>query len=226
MVGFDAAATETVWSREDRETLLAWFSAAVGQLSDAEVETLRALPLFEREDGSFVPLTGLSQPRTVPEDLPGIELLSKDKDGSGSRGGNGDKELLVVFRRKTAFDAIYETLGIKPLTELELYRDHIFPRFHALSDSARLDHLRHALRYADVKLSSEAVGKLCDAHGRALSQSFGNFDRVVGLGWLLGDAFGSPLLMPRETPHVVDIFYKRHYQGVGGGMAGNYVTGH
>jgi len=24
----------------------------------------------------------------------------------------------------------------------------------------------------------------------------------------------------------VDIFYKRHYQGVGGGMAGNYVTGH
>ena len=155
VVGFDAAATETVWSREDRETLLAWFSAAVGQLSDAEVETLRALPLFEREDGSFVPLTGLSQPRTVPEDLPGIELLSKDKDGSGSRGGNGDKELLVVFRRKTAFDAIYETLGIKPLTELELYRDHIFPRFHALSDSARLDHLRHALRYADVKLSSE-----------------------------------------------------------------------
>jgi len=29
---------------------------------------------------------------------------------------------------------------------------------------------------------------------KALSHSFGNFDRVVALGWLLGDAVGRPLL--------------------------------
>ena len=27
----------------------------------------------------------------------------------------------------------------------------------------------------------------CDDHGTALSEAYGNFDRVVALGWLLGD---------------------------------------
>ena len=31
------------------------------------------------------------------------------------------------------------------------------------------------------------IRALCKAHGKALSTSFGNFDQLVGLGWLLGD---------------------------------------
>ena len=42
-----------------------------------------------------------------------------------------------------------------------------------------------------VSLAFGAVGKLCDQHGKALSKAFGNFDRVVGLGWLVADALGS-----------------------------------
>ena len=33
-----------------------------------------------------------------------------------------------------------------------------------------------------VNLAYEAVANLCKQHGKALSRSFGNFDRVVGLG--------------------------------------------
>jgi hypothetical protein len=43
-----------------------------------------------------------------------------------------------------------------------------------------------------VSLAFGAVGKLCDQHGKALSKAFGNFDRVVGLGWLVTDALGCP----------------------------------
>jgi hypothetical protein len=32
-----------------------------------------------------------------------------------------------------------------------------------------------------------AISALCKANGKQLSSSFGNFDKVVGLGWLLGD---------------------------------------
>ena len=32
-----------------------------------------------------------------------------------------------------------------------------------------------------------AANELCDEHGPALSQAYGNFERVVALGWLLGD---------------------------------------
>ena len=39
-----------------------------------------------------------------------------------------------------------------------------------------------------VQLAFTAANDLCDKRGKALSQAFGNFDRVVALGWLLGDA--------------------------------------
>ena len=38
-----------------------------------------------------------------------------------------------------------------------------------------------------VQFAWLAVTELCDEHGPAFSQAYGNFDRVVGMGWLLGD---------------------------------------
>ena len=40
----------------------------------------------------------------------------------------------------------------------------------------------------------EAAVRRCEAHGPALSRAFGNFDRVVASGWLMGDALGLPHL--------------------------------
>ena len=48
-----------------------------------------------------------------------------------------------------------------------------------------------------VKLATDHMNKVSDADIKALSNLFGNFDRRVGLGWLLGDAVrpaGSPLM--------------------------------
>ena len=55
-----------------------------------------------------------------------------------------------------------------------------------------------AWKYIDDKKS------LPKDHIDALSKSFGNFDRVVALGWLLGDAVGLPL-MERTEAHVVGL---------------------
>ena len=41
-----------------------------------------------------------------------------------------------------------------------------------------------------VQVAWDAVDKLCEDCGEALSESFGNFDRVVALGWLIADALG------------------------------------
>ena len=41
-----------------------------------------------------------------------------------------------------------------------------------------------------IMLAYNALNELSDAQGEALSKSFANFDRVVALGWLLGDAMG------------------------------------
>ena len=39
-----------------------------------------------------------------------------------------------------------------------------------------------------VVIAFSAVNTLCNQHGKALSKAYGNFDRVVGLGWLVADA--------------------------------------
>ena len=55
-----------------------------------------------------------------------------------------------------------------------------------------------------VELAFEAIGKLCDKHGKAFSKAYSNFDRVVGLGWLVADALGAPLLT-RERAYTVGL---------------------
>ena len=43
-----------------------------------------------------------------------------------------------------------------------------------------------------------------DQHGKALSKAYGNFDRVVGLGWLVTDALGYPLVA-RDAAYTVGL---------------------
>ena len=51
-----------------------------------------------------------------------------------------------------------------------------------------------------VQLAAAHMRDMEKAEVDALSESFGNFDRTVGLGWLLGDAAGRPL-MDRKAAH-------------------------
>ena len=39
----------------------------------------------------------------------------------------------------------------------------------------------------DVQSAWWAANNLCDDYGKALSDAYGNFDRIVALGWLLAD---------------------------------------
>ena len=47
--------------------------------------------------------------------------------------------------------------------------------------------LRSTVTKEDVQSASLAANEYCDDHGTALSDAYGNFDRIVALGWLLGD---------------------------------------
>jgi len=55
-----------------------------------------------------------------------------------------------------------------------------------------------------VELAAAHMDDLKKAHVAALSASFGNFDRTVGLGWLIGDAVDVPL-MSRKEAHAVGL---------------------
>ena len=55
-----------------------------------------------------------------------------------------------------------------------------------------------------VELAAAHMDDLKKAHVAALPASFGNFDRTVGLGWLIGDAVDVPL-MSRKEAHAVGL---------------------
>ena len=57
-------------------------------------------------------------------------------------------------------------------------------------------------------LACQAANDLCDKLGKVLSKAYGNFDRVVALGWLLGDAVGAPLLA-RDCAYAVGLKARR-----------------
>ena len=74
-----------------------------------------------------------------------------------------------------------------------------------------------------VRLAFIAANELCDAQGTSLSESFGNFDRVVALGWLLGDAVGAPLLSRKDT-HKVGLKARRDAGAIKAEQATNRRT--
>jgi hypothetical protein len=104
------------------------FEKKIGSLSAAELSTLASLPLFETEQGHFVAVRGLRNPRTVPPDLPGLMLgagQQQEDEGEGEgqhssdqRGGISLGGDLVVFTRKPTMEAAYAALGITPLLEV------------------------------------------------------------------------------------------------------------
>ena len=57
-------------------------------------------------------------------------------------------------------------------------------------------------------LAFNAANDLCNEHGKALSAAFGNFDRVVALGWLIGDALGMPPV-DRAVAHAAGLKARR-----------------
>ena len=69
-----------------------------------------------------------------------------------------------------------------------------------------------AVRAVTIRLAKLAwahVQGLTPAQVDALSKSFGNFDRVVAAGWLLGDALGLPLM---ERTHALAVGLKAKYE--------------
>ena len=59
-----------------------------------------------------------------------------------------------------------------------------------------------------VKLGWAVMSGLSDAQITSLSTAFGNFDRVVGVGWLIADALGKPL-PPRGIAHAAGLKARR-----------------
>ena len=70
--------------------------------------------------------------------------------------------------------------------------------------SSGLPHLASEATRAIVRLAAKDMEDLPKATVAALSQSFGNWDRTVGLGWLIADAVGLPLLS-RDAAHATGL---------------------
>ena len=74
--------------------------------------------------------------------------------------------------------------------------------------ASKLLPMAHTVTKELVHLAFKVANDTCKERGKELSRAFGNFDRVVALGWLIGDALGMPPMdMPRA--HAVGLKARR-----------------
>ena len=50
-----------------------------------------------------------------------------------------------------------------------------------------------------IHVGWQVIDALCKSQGKELSRSFGNFDKAVGLGWLLGDVVLGGLMLHEDA---------------------------
>jgi hypothetical protein len=88
----------------------------------------------------------------------------------------------------------------------------------APTSSSMLDGVVREERYEYLMLAAAAVSEKewSKEDVKALSTAFGNFDRVVALGWLIGDLFGMPLL---PSPYPLKVGQKAGREAAKAGKA-------
>jgi hypothetical protein len=109
----------------DVNALLKYFAAA--GLAQDHLELLRSFPIFEvatpkAGEPRFVPIEGVHNVRLLPLFAPSVELDSG-----------------CFLKAKPGCEHLYQSLGIVPLLQNELYTNHIFPRFPTMTNDARLE---------------------------------------------------------------------------------------
>eukprot|EP00729_Bicosta_minor_P006829 gene6829-31479_t len=124
----------------DVDDLLHYFAAA--GLAHDHLELLQLLPIFELATPSkeeptkkFVAIAGVLNVRLLPLFAPKTDL----KDG-------------CFLKAKPGCETLYQSLGIVPLKQSELYTNHIFPKFSSMTKEMRMEAM------ADVRLS---LAQLC-----------------------------------------------------------------
>ena len=136
----------------DCTKILQYFNDAVGSLGPDDKVLLKMLPLYHTVSGNLVSLTARA-----------AYVLTSQDNVLANGMANWQKRMTTVFlRRNEPLESLYSFLGVKPISETDLYCKFIFQTFGWLEVDEMTAHLEHIRDSTILRASSREEAQLLE----------------------------------------------------------------
>ncbi|XP_043926906.1 sacsin [Protopterus annectens] len=117
-------------SDSDFETLLMYFNCNLPQLSSEDHKTLKSLPFYKATNGRYIGIYKYKTCFVLTEKIPSAETDKWAQSPSSA-----------FLIDNPQLKDLYSLIGCVPIDDLEVYLNHLLPKFESLSYDAKTDHL-------------------------------------------------------------------------------------
>uniref|UniRef100_A0A3Q3VU54 Uncharacterized protein n=1 Tax=Mola mola TaxID=94237 RepID=A0A3Q3VU54_MOLML len=126
--GFKAARL----TERDFEILLLYFNCNLANLTQQDVQSLKLLPCFKSVSGRFISIANYGANYVLAKNIPTSDMDKWAHNAS-----------FAFLADNPQLKELYTFLGCMPIDDLELYLQHLLPKFESLSYDAKVEHIAY-----------------------------------------------------------------------------------
>lgn len=115
---------------KDYEALLLYFNSNLSNLAEQDAQTLKLLPCFRSVSGRFISIANYTENYVVAKNIPTADM---DKWAHTAA--------FAFLADNPQLKDLYNFLGCMPIDDLEIYLQHLLPKFESLSYDAKVEHI-------------------------------------------------------------------------------------
>lgn len=135
---------------KDFEALLLYFNCNLANLLQEDVPSLKLLPCFKSVSGRYISIANCVSNYVLAKDIPAADI---DKWAHNTTYG--------FLADNPQLKDLYTFLGCTPIDDLEIYLQHLLPKFENLTHSAKVEHIVYLKeRLLSIEESCKAKNQL------------------------------------------------------------------
>lgn len=115
---------------KDNEALLLYFNSNLSNLAEQDAQTLRLLPCFRSVSGRFISIANYTASYILAKNIPTADMDKWAHTAS-----------FAFLADNPQLKELYNFLGCMPIDDLEIYHQHLLPKFESLSYDAKVEHI-------------------------------------------------------------------------------------
>ncbi|XP_056114734.1 sacsin isoform X1 [Rhinichthys klamathensis goyatoka] len=115
---------------KDFEALLLYFNCNLTNLTQDDVQCLKLLPCYKAVSGRYICIANFGACYVLTKTIPSADIEKWAHNTSSA-----------FLTDSPQLKELYSFLGVTPIDDLEVYLNHIFPKFDILSHDAKIQHV-------------------------------------------------------------------------------------
>lgn len=117
-------------TEKDYEALLLYFSSNIANLAEQDAQTLKLLPCFRSVSGRFISIANYTASYILAKNIPTADMDKWAHTAS-----------VAFLADNPQLKELYNFLGCMSIDDLEIYLQHLLPKFESLSYDAKVEHV-------------------------------------------------------------------------------------